>query len=85
MTPKNIVLKAFRIRVIIFETRRHMSMNHSYTAELENLIISTLIPVYEKYQKSQGNLNPLKGINPSLIAEIVSKRKLPALLRPYEN
>jgi hypothetical protein len=62
-----------------------MTLNHSYTSELESLIIDTLLPVYEKYQVSIGYLNPLKGINPSLVARIQDKRKLPALLRPYEK
>lgn len=61
-----------------------MSQGFMYTKQLELLILDTLLPVYEKYQKSRGVLhNPLKGINPSLLEQIRSKRTLPALLRAY--
>ncbi len=59
-------------------------MPHSYTKELELLILETLLPVYEKYQKSRGVLNPLKDINPELVSQIRVKKRLPALLRQIE-
>ena len=62
-----------------------MSLSHRYVKELELLILDQLLPVYEKYQISQGNKNYLQGINPDLIKQIKSKKRLPALLRPYEN
>ena len=59
-----------------------MTTIHSYTKELEHLILDTLLPIFEKYQKSKGVLNPLKDINPDLLAQIKAKKKLPRLLRP---
>ena len=61
-----------------------MSISHSYIAELEGLILNTLLPVYTKYQESKGVLNPLKEINSSLLIRVKSKKVLPALLRPKE-
>lgn len=58
-----------------------MQLSHNYTKELELLILDTLLPVYEKYQKSQGITDPLKCINPELLAQVKSKKRLPALLR----
>ena len=54
---------------------------HSYTKELETLILDTLLPIYIKYQKSKGDLDPLKRIHPELLSQIKAKAKLPALLR----
>lgn len=58
-----------------------MQFSHTYVKELELLILDKLLPVYEKYEKSIGNPEPLKGINAGLLAQIKSKKKLPALLR----
>ena len=58
-----------------------MNTSHTYVKELELLILDTLLPAYEKYEKSLGNKEPLKGINSSLLAQIKSKKKLPSLLR----
>lgn len=52
----------------------------SYTQELENLITSTLLPIYEKYHKAEGVVDPLKGIDPKLLEQVKSKKKIPALL-----
>lgn len=60
-----------------------MFTSHSYVKELENLILSTLLPTYITYQKSVGNKTPLKNINPNLLYQIRQKRELPALLRTY--
>lgn len=57
-----------------------MIFAHSYTRELEALILDTLLPIYEKYQKSKGVLTPLRDINPDLLRQVKSKKKLPALL-----
>lgn len=58
-------------------------MSHTYTKELELLILDVLLPVYEKYQIAKGITNPLKEINPTLLNQIISKKRLPALLRDY--
>ncbi len=60
-------------------------MNFSYTKELEMLILDTLLPAYEREQKRKGIKNPLSEINPDLLDQIKTKRKLPALLRPTEK
>ena len=59
-----------------------MTIAHSYTKELENLILDVLLPIFEKYQKSKGVLNPLKDINPGLLSQLRVKKKLPRLLGP---
>ena len=58
-----------------------MQLSFNYVKELELLILETLLPVYEKHQKQKCIIDPLKGINPDLLAQIKSKKKLPALLR----
>lgn len=58
-------------------------MSHSYEKELELLVLDTLLPAYEKLQKEKGVREPLKEINPDLLAQIKAKKKLPALLRAY--
>ena len=58
-------------------------MAHNYEKELELLILQTLLPAYEKYQIMRGIKTPFKDINPKLLDQIVTKRKLPALLRAY--
>lgn len=60
-------------------------MSYSYTQELEHLVLDTLLPAYVKRQKSLGVINPYQGLNEQLLAQIKSKKKLPALLRPKEN
>ena len=62
-----------------------MQFSHSYVAELEELILGTLLPVYTRYYQLRGLAIPTKDINPELLAKIVKKDRLPALLRPYEN
>lgn len=59
-----------------------MSMSHTYLKELESLILNNLLPAYVELQKSKGNKDPLKGINPSLLSQIRAQRELPALLKP---
>ena len=62
-----------------------MSLNFSYTAELESLIINTLLPVYANYQARMGSKDRYSGINPELLKLIKVKKKLPALLLPKNN
>lgn len=58
-------------------------MSHNYEKELELLVLETLLPAYETLQRSKGIQNPLKEINPELLAQIKAKKRLPALLRAY--
>ena len=58
-------------------------MSHNYEKELELLILETLLPAYVTLQRSKGVQNPFKEINPDLLAQIKSKKVLPALLRAY--
>lgn len=60
-------------------------LQHSYVTELELLILDVLLPVYEKHHLAKGTKNPLKDINPRLLEQIKRAKKLPALLRPFEN
>jgi hypothetical protein len=57
-----------------------MQSSHTYVKELELLILDRLLPIYERYYKLQGIKDSLKDINPDLLAQIKSKKKLPALL-----
>lgn len=58
-------------------------MSHSYVKELELLVLDTLLPAYEKLQRAKGVKDPLKEINPELLAQIRTKKQLPALLRAH--
>lgn len=58
-------------------------MSHNYEKELELLVLETLLPAYITLQQSKGVQNPLKEINPELLAQIKAKKRLPALLRAY--
>lgn len=62
-----------------------MTLNHSYLRELEHLVIDTLLPVYEKYEKARGSVNPLADINPELLRQMKAKKQIPALLRSPEK
>lgn len=54
-------------------------MSHiNYTAELEYLIIHTLLPVYYKYHREHST-RP-EQINENLLKQIKAKRVLPRLL-----
>lgn len=60
-------------------------MPHKYAAELELLVLDTLLPIYEKYYLNKGILDPLKDIHPKLLSQVKQKKPLAALLRPYEK
>lgn len=60
-------------------------LQHSYVMELELLILDTLLPVYEKYNKSKGIQDPVYGINSKLLAQIKGAKKIPALLKAKET
>ena len=62
-----------------------MSLNFSYTTELETLIVDTLLPIYANYQTRMGSKDRYHGINPELLKLIKVKKKLPALLLPKKN
>jgi hypothetical protein len=53
---------------------------HTYTRELEHLILDTLLPVYYKYC-SEHNFVP-QEIHPELLKQIKTKQVLPRLLQP---
>jgi hypothetical protein len=53
---------------------------HTYTRELEHLILETLLPVYYKYC-SEHNFVP-QEIHPELLKQIKTKQTLPRLLQP---
>lgn len=57
----------------------------TYVEELEELIIDKLLPTYEKYWRTKGIPNPLQGINEELLKKMKVAKRLPALLRPWEN
>ena len=58
---------------------------YSYTAELEHLILDTLLPVYEKALRAKGVIDPLKSIDDRLLRQIKKKKVLPALFRAKEK
>lgn len=62
-----------------------MTLNHSYLRELEHLVIDTLLPVYEKYERSRGSVNPLADINPELLRQIKAKKQIPVLFKSLEK
>ena len=62
-----------------------MTFKHSYVAELETLIVDTLLPVYANYQTRMGVKDRYAGINPQLISLIKAKKQIPALFKPIEK
>lgn len=67
------------------ELRAKFMLNSlSYTAELEQLIIYTLLPAYEKYCNEHGIVDMYETIDPKLIQQIKRKKVVAALLRPKE-
>lgn len=55
-------------------------VTHSYTRELEHLILETLLPTYYKYC-NEYDIQPIK-IHPELLQQIKTKQVLPRLLQP---
>lgn len=62
-----------------------MSKSISYTTELEQLIIKTLLPVYERYCRENNIKDAYAGIDPELLKQIKRKKVVAALLRPKEK
>lgn len=59
-----------------------MTLNRSYTAELECLISDTLLPIFDAYYREKGKLPPYTSINQSLLKQIKQRRQVPALFKP---
>ena len=78
-TNKILYLPSVWLTGIISETRKIMA-THTYTRELEHLILDTLLPVYYKYC-SEHNFVP-QEIHPELLKQIKTKQTLPKLLQP---
>jgi len=53
---------------------------HTYTRELEHLILETLLPAYYKYC-TEHNVVAVK-IHPELLQQIKTKQVLPRLFQP---
>lgn len=64
---------------------RLMDITYQYVNDLENLIVTKLLPVYEEYYKAKGIKNPIADIQSKALREILHKKQLPALLRPKEK
>ena len=61
---------------------KYMSNSNSYTADLEHLILYTLLPAYEKHCKDN---NLQLAIDPKLLQQLKRKKVVAALLRPKEK
>lgn len=55
-----------------------MSADQEYIAQLENLIVTELLPVREKYYKLLGKTPPELGLS----FEFKLRQKIPALFKP---
>jgi len=61
-----------------------MSNSYSYTTELEQLIMHTLLPVYERHCLEHNIKEMYKDINPELLRQLRRKKQVAALFRPKE-
>lgn len=78
-TTKNSYLHGQSLTDIITQTRIIMA-THTYTRELEHLILETLLPTYYRYCR-EHDIVPLE-IHPELLKQIKTKQVLPKLLQP---
>ncbi len=62
-----------------------MSKIVNYTAELEDLIVNTLLPAYEDYCRRYPSSPLAKEISYSIIREIKHAKDPGALLKPRKN
>lgn len=62
-----------------------MTLNRSYTRELEHLISSVLIPVYDKHYREKGQLPPYAQFPKGLLKDIVKPKKECALFKPVNT
>jgi hypothetical protein len=61
---------------------KNMTLNRSYTAELEYVIKNVLLPVYDRYYKEKGLVVPVTAFPPGFLKEIKVTRKECALFTP---
>lgn len=59
-----------------------MTLSRSYVAELELLILDTLLPVFDKYYREHGELPPYTRINKDLLKQLKRRKQVPALFKP---
>jgi hypothetical protein len=62
-----------------------MTIQRSYVAELEFLILHTLLPIYERYYRNMGKRIPYDELPHDLLKQIYIKKDLPALLKPKKS
>lgn len=62
-----------------------MTLNRSYTAELELLITDTLLPIFDAHYRGKGQLPPYTDINPELLKQIRKTKSVPALFLPKKK
>lgn len=61
-----------------------MHIHRSYVAELELLILDTLLPVFDKYYREHGELPPYTQINSGLLKQLKVRKQVPALFKPRQ-
>ena len=59
-----------------------MTLNRSYVRELEYVIQTVLLPVYDKYYREKGELPPYTQFPKGLLKEVVKPPKECALFKP---
>lgn len=62
-----------------------MTLNQSYTRELEFLIVDVLLPVYDRYYREQGKLPEYTKINADLLRQVVKRKQTPKLFQPKND
>jgi hypothetical protein len=62
-----------------------MTIKRSYVAELEFVILHTLLPIYERYYQSIGKRIPYDELPHDLIKQVYTKKDLPALLKAKKS
>lgn len=62
-----------------------MSVNfkHSYTKELETLVLEELLPVYERWHQEHKLDIKYTKVHPDLVAEISRRKQVPKLFQPF--
>lgn len=61
-----------------------MHIHRSYVAELELLILDTLLPVFDNYYRERGELPPYTQINSGLLKQLKVRKQVPALFKPQQ-
>jgi hypothetical protein len=62
-----------------------MQKTHTYTRELEYLIQSVLLPVYDAYYRERGELPPYTSFPKGILKEVMKPRPLPKLFQPKDE